>query len=228
MIRRDYILRMIEEFVQALARLRSLKQDQRWEEAAGAVDEEFQRLLGEQVPSFAGLSETELLARLIRGEPTQVVRQKTMLLTTLLKEAGDIAAAQNRPEDSRACYLKGLHLLLDVMVEADPHEFPEFVPKIENLVLAIGEDALPFMTRARLMQHYERTGQFAKAEDALFGMLEAEPEREGLVDFGLAFYRRLEGRSDADLGDGNLTRAELEAGMAEWRRRAAMTPGVGS
>jgi len=41
-IRRDYILRMIEEFIQALARVNALKQDQRWEEAAGAVDEEFQ------------------------------------------------------------------------------------------------------------------------------------------------------------------------------------------
>jgi len=26
------------------------------------------------------------------------------------------------------------------------------------------------------MQHYERTGEFAKAEDAFFSMLEAEPD----------------------------------------------------
>ena len=47
MIRRDYILRMIEEFMQALSRIRSLKQDQHWQEAAGALDEEFNRLIGE-------------------------------------------------------------------------------------------------------------------------------------------------------------------------------------
>jgi len=37
------------------------------------------------------LSETALLARLIQGEPTQVVREKMLLLTALLKEAGDVA-----------------------------------------------------------------------------------------------------------------------------------------
>jgi hypothetical protein len=44
-IRRDYILRMIEEFVQALARINALKKDRRWQEAAGVLDEEFQRLM---------------------------------------------------------------------------------------------------------------------------------------------------------------------------------------
>jgi len=34
MIRRDYILRMIEEFIQALSRIRALKKDQLWSEAA--------------------------------------------------------------------------------------------------------------------------------------------------------------------------------------------------
>ena len=46
MIRRDYILRMIEEFLQLLARLKSLKQEHRWEEAAGTLDEQFHRLVG--------------------------------------------------------------------------------------------------------------------------------------------------------------------------------------
>ena len=34
MIRRDYILRMIEEFLQLLGRLKSLKQEHRWEAVA--------------------------------------------------------------------------------------------------------------------------------------------------------------------------------------------------
>ena len=42
---------------------------------------------------MAALSETELLAKLIEGEPTQVVHQKTLLLVSLLNEAGDLAAA---------------------------------------------------------------------------------------------------------------------------------------
>ncbi|HWX20217.1 MAG TPA: DUF6483 family protein [Candidatus Binatia bacterium] len=226
MIRRDYILRMIEEFFQALSRIKSLKQGQHWQEAAGTVDEEFQRLMGQGAKAVVQLSETELLARLIQGEPTQAVRQKTLLLTTLLKEAGDIAAAQNREHESRACYLKGLNLLLNILAQGEVSDFPDFVPKVESFVASLGEAPLPLPTHGLLMQHYERTGQFAKAEDALFGMLEAEPGHPGLVDFGLSFYRRLQGQSDSSLAAGNLPRAELEAGLAELRDRAALVGSI--
>ena len=59
------------------------------------------------------------------------------------------------------------------------------------------------------MQHYERSQEFAKAEDALFAMLEAEPGNAGLVEFGVAFYERLRGQSDAALEAGKLPRSEL-------------------
>ncbi len=69
------------------------------------------------------------------------------------------------------------------------------------------------------MQHYERSGEFAKAEDALFAMLEAEPMNAGLVDFGIPFYERLQGQSDTSLATGSLPRLELQAGLAELRGR---------
>jgi hypothetical protein len=78
---------------------------------------------------------------------------------------------------------------------------------------------LPLETQARLMQHYERTGEFAKAEDALFAMLDAEPEQAPLLEFGISFYRRLEGQSDSRLADGNLPRAEVEAGLTDLNAR---------
>jgi len=84
MIRRDYILRMIEQFIQALSRLRSLKQERRWEEAAGTLDEEFKRFVGMGAQAVEQLGETELLASVIQGEPPLAVRDKTLLLAGLL------------------------------------------------------------------------------------------------------------------------------------------------
>jgi hypothetical protein len=220
-IRRDYNLRMIEEFIQALARINALKTGQRWQEAAGAVDEEFQRLIGAGAQAVVRLTETELLARLIRGEPTQAVRDKTLLLTALLKEAGDVAARQERAEESRSCYLKGLHLLLETLAREEVFDCPDFVPRIEMFAAALRDSPLPLQTQALLMQHYERSGEFAKAEDALFAILEAEPGNAGLVEFGVSFYERLQGQSDAALAAGNLPRPELEAGLAELRKRQA-------
>jgi hypothetical protein len=146
MIRRDYILRMIEEFVQALARINALKKDQRWQEAAGVVDEEFKRLIGTGAQAVARLTETDLLARLIRGEPTQAVREKTLILTALLKEAGDVAATQGRVEEGRSCYVKGLHLLLETLAREEVSTFPDFVPRVEMFAAALRDSPLPIET----------------------------------------------------------------------------------
>lgn len=219
MIRRDYILRMIEEFIQALARIRSLKQGQHWNEASGELDAEFKKLIGDDLQAVARLSETELLARLMQDGPTHALREKTLVLTTLLKEAADVATEEGRQEDSRECYLKALHLLLDTLSRGEIFDCPEFVPKVELLRESLQTAPLPTRTHALLMQHYERSGEFAKAEDALFAMLDAEPDNNAIVEFGLAFYERLRAQSDAALNAANLPRAEVLEGLKDLQSR---------
>src|SRR5438876_4702678 len=98
---------------------------------------------------------------------------------------------------------------------------PEFVPKVEQFVATLAEAPLPLETHALLMHHYERIGELAKAEDALFAMLDADSQNPRLIEFGISFYERLLGQSDAILTGGNLPRPEVEAGLAELRRRSA-------
>jgi hypothetical protein len=214
-IRRDYILRMIEEFFEMLSRLDAQKRGQLWQEASGTLDEEFQRLVGTGAEGVARLSETELLALLVESGPTQVAQTKVLMLARLHKEAGDVAAANSQVDQSRACYLKGLHLLLDTLGRGEVSDCPEFVPQVEAFVLALAEAPLPLQTQAMLMEHYERAGEYGKAEDALFAMLETEPGNLEIRNFGIAFYQRLAHQSDTVLAEGNLPRAELESGLRQ-------------
>jgi len=219
MIRRDYIVRMIEEFAEALARIRALKERRQLGEALILTEAEFERITGIDSAALLRLSETELVARLIESEPLHAVREKLFFLTTLLKEAGDIAAQEDRLSESQACYLKGLHLLLNSLARSDAYEQPEFVPKVELFVN--GLDEMPAQTCAMLMEHYERTGQFAKAEDALFAILDGDGNNDYALNFGISFYERLLGRPDSLLEEGNLPRAEIEAGLRELRGKRA-------
>ena len=73
-------------------------------------------------------------------------------------------------------------------------ECPEFVPRVDVFVSALRGLPLPTRTLALLMQYYERTGSFAKAEDAFFALLDVEPGNSRLIDFGIAFYQRLQRR----------------------------------
>jgi hypothetical protein len=221
MIRQDYILRMIEELQRVLASIAALKEERRWQEITGTVDEQFTQLLEVDAAEAARLSDTDLMARLVHGETTRFVREKTQFLITLFKEAGDAAVAQDQAEQGRAFYLKGLHLLLGAVPGEDSFESPDFVPGLEAFLAALADAPLPARTQAMLMRYYEQRGAFAKAEDVLFDLLDAEPGNSEVLDFGMAFYERLRGQSDSALANGNLPRPELEAGLAELFQRQA-------
>jgi len=217
MIRRDYILRQIEQFVAMLAKIAGLAKNEQWQEASTVTAGEFQRLTGMDARGVVQMSETELLARLIQSEPTHVVEAKAFMLATLLKTNGDLIAGQGRLEESRQYYLKGLHLLLDTFGRNEITECPDFVPAVEAFLAGLRDAPLPVKTNARLIRHYEQTREFAKAEDALFATLDVVPPSPELLELGASFYQRLLELSDDALTAGNLPRAEAEAGLAEFR-----------
>ena len=138
MIRQDYILRMIEQLRRVLASIAALKEERRWQEITGTLDEQFTELVGAGAAEAVRFSDTELMARLVQGENTQFVRDKTHFLIALFKEAGDAAAAQDQAEESRAFYVKGLHLLLGTASGGDSFEAPGFVPGLEVLLAGVG------------------------------------------------------------------------------------------
>ena len=215
MIRRDYILRMLAEFFEVLSRIRALKQGENWDQANQLTNQEFERLLGLDASALVRLSDTELLAHVIRSESTLAVREKTLIVATLLKEAGDVAGAQGFEDKSQAYHLKGLHLLLGVLAHEDVSDCPEIVPRVDAFLAGLDPATIPFATQGLLMEHFERTGEFAKAEDRLFSMLHEARNQPELINFGISFYRRMQTQSDDALLMGNLPRSELEAGLAE-------------
>ena len=77
--------------------------------------------------------------------------------------------------------------LLEGLASEEVFDCPEFVPKVEMLKEALQGAPLSLRAHAMLMQHHERTGEFAKAENALFAMLDAEPDNGAIVEFGVGF-----------------------------------------
>jgi len=216
MMRRDYILNQIEEFAAVLAKILGFTKEAEWQSASVASAQEFQRLIGMDADEALRLSETELFARLIEGEPTHVAESKLFMLASLFKATGDVMAGRGRIEESRQHYLKGLELLLDALDRTAIGERPDFVPTVEAFFISLSDSPLPTKTRVMLMRHYEQAGEFAKAEDALFAIAEADPPGAELFEFGESFYRRLLNKSDAILIAGNLPRTEAQAGLANF------------
>jgi tetratricopeptide (TPR) repeat protein len=215
MIRRDYILKMIEELGRILRRMRNKVDAQEYGEASADLDEAFTKLIGSGAESVSKLSETELLARVTQDEATLIVRQKTMLLIDVLQEAGRLYAAQGREEESNEALIKALNLLLTLQLRDYELEAPELVPKIDLLRSQLSEVELPLRTQAGLWRYYERLGAYGKSEDALFAILKSEPANPNLISEAKAFYERLLRLNDETLAAGDLPRAEVKAGLAE-------------
>lgn len=219
MIRRDYLLRQIEEFVAVLTKLAGLAKAGRWEEASSAAAAQMKALAGADVTELLRMSDTELIARLAEGDTTYGIQEKISMVARLFKENGDILKGQGKLEESRACYLKGLRLVLD-SVANEPAAFrPDFVPSVEAFLIGLHESSLDLETNAMLMRHYEQLREYGKAEDSLFNMLDADRANVELLEFGVGFYDRLLRLDDETLELGYLPRAEVKAGLAELKRR---------
>jgi hypothetical protein len=219
MLRRDYIIDAIEEFAAVLAKILGFTKAGEWQKASATANEEFQRMVGMDASQALRMSETELFARLIEGEPTQAAERKVFTLALLFRANGDVLAGQDRKEECREYYLKGLDLLLNSLELTAIGDRPDFVPTVEAFFINLSDSPLPTKTKVMLMRHYERAGDFAKAQDALFAIAESELPGTELLEFGESFYQRLLNRSDAVLLAGNLTRAEAEAGLAGFRAK---------
>jgi hypothetical protein len=217
MIRRDYLLRVIEEFVAMLAGIRRKLAAGEIGEAHADLDKAFLDLVGKGAEEVSWLSEIELMAQLTTGEPTHVVRQKSLMLVALLQEAGRVHIVAGREAEGRACLVKALDLSLLLHMQDADLELPEFVPKIEMMHEELGDGPIPLHTLAALWRHYEQIGAYGRAEDMLFSLRESEPDNAALRTEAKLFYERLLRQDDDALEIGNLPRAEVAAALAELR-----------
>ena len=210
--------------MQALATIRASRLQKQWDEVVLAADEEFQKLLGAGAEAVRQLSDAEIVARLVKRGSTHMAQHKLRMVVALLKEAGDAAAGQERIDEARAFYLKALHLLLDSPLAEDASDAPDYVPKVEVLAEGLRGTEIPAATHVILMRHYESSGQFSKAEDEFFAILDADGASAATIEFGLSFYGRLQSQSDAALATGNLPRVEVEASLLELANRRRGCP----
>lgn len=217
MINKDYILRLAEKFGRALAIILHLREFNQYEEALIYIDDLFLKTVGLTSSFINSLSEEMVLKTF---SPTGTLNVDACLWTaTLLKAEGDIYEDQGNSTESYYRYVKALHVLLAVLLQEHIGEDSELYVQSKELLQKLEDYELPAPTKKLLFAYYEHTGNYAKAEDTLFDLLEANPADPELIERGRAFYIRLLAKSNMDLMAGNLSRDEVEEGLAQLRQR---------
>jgi hypothetical protein len=219
-IRKDYIIRLIEQFGLLWARLLAQLRAGLFPDARNTLDLAYQQLLGLNADTVRAQSSGELLARLRLGETPEAGHARCCMLAALLGAEGELATAQHDPDMGAFFYQKALDIVLALRLHQPALPLPEHAPTVERLEAALADYQLPFDTRRLLFQYHEQQGDFARAENDLFELLDLHSDTAAVAALGQGFYDRLEQRDDAELHTGNFSRPEIAAGRKELRRIA--------
>lgn len=219
MIREDYVLRWIKRFVRLLAEIAGLVKTDQFQAACEKIDRALEEMLGLSPDAVFAMTEGEIMGRLALGESTQVVREKCVMLAALLEQLGLALAGMGREAESQNCFLKSLQIMLGIQLRRDHGVLLDQTPRIDDLAERLWKSNRSVRVDATLMLYYEQSGQFAKAEDALFSLIESVPGNKDAFDMGVAFYERLLKMEDDKLAEGGLPRAEVTASLAELKKR---------
>ena len=217
MIRRDFVLRTIQQMTQALAQVLHFKGRQEYEQALREVGRALREFgEGGEAPDHRRSLEDWLgLCRKHPGSAGGVM----LAVADVLKEQGDLFALQGKPDDALLARQLAAGIFIEALLKEECFVSAELVGKVEELIRHSASSPQPPALLRRLVSYFEVRGNFAGAEDRLFEWLDSgDPEA---VEAGRIFYERLAGLPEESLRLGGLSRPEAEEGAREWERAAA-------
>jgi hypothetical protein len=215
----DKLLVTAEHFTRLLEKLSELKEQEQWAEVGKMVGENLYNLTGLTTKQLSKLSETELLALLVRQGATIWQPFRQIMLVALLREAGDYATAQYPPSGGRGWYLRSLHILCDAISHENIPDWPHVIPDIHDILASLSTSRLPISTHLVVTRAYERAGLFSHAARQIKLASEQSPENRRILNYAIGLYERLQSKSDATLFVQDLPRREIEAVLTELYRR---------
>ena len=219
MIRRDYIMRIVQEMAQVLARVIALKSRQEYDQAMREIGAALRQLQDAPSDTLAEPSLDDWIALCHQHGPA--VGGLMTAVAQLLAEQGEILSRQKQEKTAHRANTLALGLTLDTLLSGETFVSAELLDRIDRLTDLSWNSLTDGGVWRRLLEYYEARGRYAQAEDALFAWhATGDPASQPA---GLAFFARLSALPDDELIHGNLPREEVEEG-----RRAFVLKRTGS
>jgi len=214
MLRKDYIMRMVEQIQRAIAEV-LLRRKARDQQAA-------EQLLQQASSEYLGLD-----FELIKSQPPAQLKALFTLegeldvgkcivvgelfdqAAALLQDSGEGPQAESMLVRSLDFFLEGYRVLPDKERSLYAHRIMKILEQLPDR-----EHSVPMLLK--IVGAYEAAGKFDSAEDLLFELVEAGAT--GALERGLELYHQLLGKKDAELEQGGLPREEVQQSLQELKR----------
>lgn len=212
MIRRDYIMRIVQEMAQVLARVIALKNRQEYDQAMREIGAALRQLQDAPQDTAAEPSLDDWIRLCHQHGPAA-----SGLMTAvahLLAEQGEMLSRQGQVKAAHQANTLALGLALDTLLSGETFVSAELLGHIDRLMDLTWNSLTDGGVWRRLIEYHEARGRYAQAEDALFAWHTTGDRASEQA--GLAFFARLRALPDGELMRGNLPREEVEQGRREF------------
>ena len=135
MIRKDYILRIVEEFAKFLAAIVGLKREGKFDEALKKIDQVYNGMIDLDPIILKSIDQDELMDFLLNEKKFNLHYLK--MIAELLFEEGQIYAENGDPVSARNV-LEKARILIDYLMENDPTFSFDWYEKISIIDSIIG------------------------------------------------------------------------------------------
>lgn len=209
MLRRDYLIRMIEEMSEVMGTFLGLKQQKKRTEVLWQLDEQYKKHFRLNSELMNSLSIRDLIEIFRYGGILEVDKLQSAAL--LMKEEALIYIENQEQDKGLIRSIKALHLFLFAALEGADRSLWNLDAQVSELQSMVQGYRLPSETEKLLLRYEEERGRYDLAENALYRLIDRsiiQPEE------AREFYERLLTLSPEQLDRGGLPLNEVQEGLA--------------
>ncbi len=208
MLQRDYLMRMTEMLTAVIAKVMFNKEIKNYEEAEKEIETAAKTIVGLDLRIINILNPQDIIQLM---KTSDLYAGRCLVSAELLKEYADVHELNGK--DNSSIILKSLHLYIEAILSKELPEPEKYYSKINELISFIAESDLQDDLNFKIIDYYEFSGQYSKAEDMIFELI--ENNNKDIIDRSVSFYKKLLHRTDEELESGNLSREEVNDALDE-------------
>lgn len=210
MLQRDYFMKMTQKLAAVLTKILLHKETKNYEDAEKEIETAAKTIVGLDLKLISVLSAEDVITLM---KSSDVYAGRCLVSAELLKEYADILSEKDKSEESINIYKKSLYLYVEAILTKELPAPEEYYPRINFFIINLSPLGFTSEFKLKLIEYFEISGQFSKAEDMIFDI--ADENVEGFDKKALSFYNRLQSKSDDELIKGNLSREEIRESLEE-------------
>lgn len=227
MLQRDYLMKMVEMLTAVMAKVIFNKEQKKYDEALTEIENAGKNIIGLdigmvkilRIDDFTGLMKT-----------SDVFTGRCLISAELLLEYAKILEEKGTDKDLKFdFYNKSFRLYTEALLTKEIVEPDGYIEKAESILPVLSNSGYfnhqsdYYSNNLTLLEFYNLSGKFSKAEDILFNMLESGSElspddkenKRKLRKRAVVFYNDLIDLDEEKLVAGNFSKDEAEDGLRE-------------